>query len=66
MVDKYKLQQQDIQSMDLNTTTLDKLRQLLPEVFTENHTGNLIITFNVKFPEKIEDSILSKLKEIDF
>jgi adenine-specific DNA-methyltransferase len=43
MVDKYKLQQQDIQSMDLNTTTLDKLRQLLPEVFTENHAGNLQI-----------------------
>ncbi|MCE2705931.1 MAG: hypothetical protein LW807_02535 [Proteobacteria bacterium] len=43
MVDKYKLQQQDIQSMNLNTTTLDKLRQLLPEVFTENHTGNLHI-----------------------
>ena len=43
MVDKYKLQQQDMQSMNLNVTILNKLRQLLPEIFTENHTGNLHI-----------------------
>ena len=39
MQNKYNLQTQDLQSMDLNNTTLDKLRQLLPEVFSESSTG---------------------------
>jgi len=32
----------------------------------DNHTGNLIIIFNVKFPDKLTDEILEKLKKIDF
>lgn len=32
----------------------------------ENHTGNLIITFNVKFPEKLTDEVMEQLKKIDF
>lgn len=30
----------------------------------EGHTGNLIITFNVKFPEKIDADKIEKLKEL--
>lgn len=33
MTEKYKLQQEDIKSMDLNGDTLAKLKQILPEVF---------------------------------
>jgi DnaJ-class molecular chaperone len=32
----------------------------------DNHTGNLIIIFNVKFPDKLTDETLEKLKKIDF
>ena len=39
MTEKYKLQQEDINSMDLNGDTLAKLKQILPEVFTEGANG---------------------------
>lgn len=32
----------------------------------ENHTGNLIIIFDVKFPEKLSEETLTALKAIDF
>jgi DnaJ family protein B protein 4 len=32
----------------------------------ETHTGNLIIVFNVKFPEKLPDTVLEQLTKIDF
>jgi DnaJ-class molecular chaperone len=32
----------------------------------DNHTGNLIIIFNIKFPHKLTDETLEKLKKIDF
>lgn len=35
MTEKYKLQQKDINSMDLSSETLVKLKQILPEVFTD-------------------------------
>lgn len=39
MTEKYKLEQEDINSMDLNSDTLAKLKQILPEVFTEGADG---------------------------
>lgn len=39
MTDKYKLQQEDINSMDLNGDTLAKLKHILPEVFSEGADG---------------------------
>lgn len=39
MTEKYKLQQEDINSMDLNGETLAKLKQILPEVFSEGADG---------------------------
>ena len=39
MTEKYKLQQEDINSMDLNGDTLAKLKQILPEVFAEGADG---------------------------
>ena len=39
MTEKYKLQQEDINSMDLNGETLAKLKQILPEVFAEGADG---------------------------
>lgn len=39
MTEKYKLQQEDINSMDLNCETLAKLKQILPEVFAEGADG---------------------------
>ncbi len=39
MTEKYKLQQEDRNSMDLNSDTLAKLKQILPEVFTEGADG---------------------------
>lgn len=36
---KYKLQHEDINSMDLNNDTLAKLKQILPEVFSEGADG---------------------------
>lgn len=32
----------------------------------DNHIGNLIIVFNIKFPEHLSESILEELKKIDF
>jgi DnaJ-class molecular chaperone len=32
----------------------------------DQHTGNLIIIFNVKFPEKLTEEVLEQLKNIDF
>ena len=32
----------------------------------EQHTGNLIIYFNIKFPDKIADDVMAKLKDLDF
>jgi DnaJ family protein B protein 4 len=32
----------------------------------DQHTGNLIIIFNVKFPEKLDDKILEQLRQIEF
>ena len=32
----------------------------------EQHTGNLIIIFNVKFPEKLSEETMEQLKKIDF
>jgi DnaJ-class molecular chaperone len=43
-------------------------RKIIPKMgFTrEQHIGNLIIVFNVKFPEKLSDETIEKLKHIDF
>jgi DnaJ-class molecular chaperone len=43
-------------------------RKTIPNMgFTrETHTGNLIIMFTVKFPEKISDDMIEQLKKIDF
>ena len=43
MTEKYKLQQEDINSMDLTSDTLAKLKQILPEVFTEGADGKLSV-----------------------
>ena len=32
----------------------------------DGHTGNLIIIFDVKFPEKLSEAALEALKKIDF
>jgi DnaJ-class molecular chaperone len=32
----------------------------------DNHTGNLIIVFNVKFPEKLTEEVMEQLKKTDF
>jgi DnaJ-class molecular chaperone len=43
-------------------------RKVIPNMgFTrEPHTGNLIICFNVKFPEKLSDETMTQLKAINF
>lgn len=43
-------------------------KKIIPNMgfMRENHVGNLIIIFNVKFPEKLTDETLEKLKNIDF
>jgi len=43
-------------------------RKIIPNMgFTrEQHNGNLIIIFNVKFPEKLTEEIMEQLKKIDF
>jgi DnaJ-class molecular chaperone len=43
-------------------------RKIIPNMgfSREQHTGNLLILFNVKFPEKLTDEILTELKKIDF
>ena len=32
----------------------------------DQHTGNLIIIFNVKLPDKLTDEVMEQLKQIDF
>ena len=32
----------------------------------DQHTGNLIIIFNLKFPEKLSEEVMNQLKKIDF
>lgn len=43
-------------------------KKIIPNMgFTrESHSGNLIIIFNVKFPEKMSESTIEELKKIDF
>ena len=43
-------------------------RKIIPNMgfSREQHTGNLLIMFNVKFPEKLTDEVLSELKKIEF
>jgi len=43
-------------------------KKMIPNMgFTrEQHTGHLIIVFNIKFPEKLDEKILEQLKAIDF
>jgi DnaJ-class molecular chaperone len=43
-------------------------RKIIPNMgfSREQHTGNLIIGFNVKFPEKLTDEVMEQLKKIDF
>jgi DnaJ-class molecular chaperone len=32
----------------------------------DDHTGNLIIIFEIKYPEKLSDDIIEDLKKINF
>jgi hypothetical protein len=32
----------------------------------DQHVGNLIIMFDIKFPDKLSEEVIVKLKEIDF
>jgi hypothetical protein len=43
-------------------------KKIIPNMgFTrDDHTGNLLIAFEVKFPEKLPEEILASLKAIDF
>ena len=43
-------------------------RKIIPNMgfSREQHTGNLIIFFEVKFPEKLTDEIMDQLKKIEF
>ena len=43
-------------------------RKIIPNMGfqREQHTGNLIIGFNVKFPEKLTDEVMEQLKKIEF
>lgn len=43
-------------------------RKIIPNMgFTrDNHTGNLIIYFNVKFPEKLSEGVMDQLKLVEF
>jgi DnaJ family protein A protein 2 len=43
-------------------------RKIIPNMglSRETHTGNLIIIFNVKFPEKLSEETMEQLKQIDF
>ncbi len=43
-------------------------KKMIPSMgFTrDQHVGNLIIIFNVKFPEKLDDKVLEQLKLVDF
>jgi DnaJ family protein A protein 2 len=43
-------------------------QKIIPNMgFTrDNHTGNLLIMFDVKFPDKLPEETLASLKAIDF
>ena len=43
-------------------------RKVIPNMgfVRDEHVGNLIIVFDVKFPEKLEDNIIAELKKIEF
>jgi DnaJ-class molecular chaperone len=43
-------------------------QQIIPNMglMRDNHIGNLIIIFNVKFPDHLSESVLEELKKIDF
>jgi DnaJ family protein A protein 2 len=43
-------------------------RKIIPNMgfSRDQHTGNLIIIFNVKFPEKLTEEAMEQLKKIDF
>jgi DnaJ-class molecular chaperone len=43
-------------------------RKIIPNMgfSREQHIGNLIISFNVKFPDKLTEETIEKLKQIDF
>jgi DnaJ-class molecular chaperone len=32
----------------------------------DQHKGNMIIEFNVQFPEKLSESVIASLKKIEF
>ena len=32
----------------------------------DQHKGNMVIEFNVQFPEKLSESVITSLKNIDF
>jgi DnaJ-class molecular chaperone len=32
----------------------------------DDHTGNLVIVFEVKFPDKLSEEVIDALKKIDF
>lgn len=46
----------------------DGHKKLIPNMgfVREGHTGNLIIIFNVKYPEKLTNEVVEQLKKIDF
>ena len=43
-------------------------KKLIPNMglSRDNHTGNLLIQFDVKFPEKLSEEVLAALKEVQF
>ena len=43
-------------------------RKIIPNMgfAREQHVGNLIIIFDVKYPDKISNEVMEKLKELDF
>ena len=43
-------------------------RKIIPNMgfSREQHTGNLVICFDVKFPEKLSEEVMDQLKKIDF
>ena len=56
-----------------NTSTVGHViyqnyQQIIPNMglMRDNHIGNLIIIFNVKFPDHLSESVLEELKKIDF
>jgi DnaJ-class molecular chaperone len=46
----------------------DGHRKIIPNMgfVRDGHTGNLVIIFNVKYPEKLTNDVVEKLKQIDF